>query len=154
MPKTKKLLSYNANLFGMARKKASKAAKLNKEIVEKESKTPEKRQEKAAPVIKAKPKTALERRKEQIDGIIKTVYPAALGILMGFASYYFMAFINQYNFPWHFVLLVVILITYIIQKFTYPFFGIDSKAFQGKDWFYVEFMAIDLWLVTWTFLLS
>ncbi|MFB3763643.1 MAG: hypothetical protein ACE14P_00175 [Methanotrichaceae archaeon] len=146
----------------MARKKASKAAKSDKKIVEEESKTPEKtsektrelRPEKAAPVIKAKPKTALERKKEQIDGIIKTVYPSALGVLMGFASYYMMAPINQYNFPWHFVLLVVILITYIIQRFTYLFLGIDSAAFKGKDWFYVEFMAIDLWLVTWTFLLN
>ena len=147
----------------MARKKASKAAKLDKDIEEEQreaeqsknpEKTPEKRPEKAAPVIKAKPKTALERRKEQIDGIIKTVYPAALGVLMGFASYYSMTLINQYNFPWHFVLIVVILITYFIQKVTYPFLGIDSTAFQGKDWFYVEFMAIDLWLVTWTFLLN
>ena len=94
----------------MARKKASKAAKLDKDIEEEQSKTqektPEKRPEKTAPVIKAKPKTALERRKEQIDGIIKTVYPSALGVLMGFASFYLMAFINQYNFPWHFVLLL------------------------------------------------
>lgn len=152
--KTKKLLSYNAYLFGMARKKASKAAKPDKDIEVEESKAPEKRPENVAPAPKPKPKTALERRKEQIDGIIKTVYPAALGVILGFVSYYFMASINQYGFPWHFMLLVIILITYIIQKFTYPFLGIDSTAFQGKDWFYVEFMAIDLWLVTWTILLN
>ncbi len=137
----------------MARKKASKAAKLEKEVEEEETKTQERRPEKTAPAPKPKPKTALERRKEQIDGIIKTVYPAALGVLMGFASYYFMAAITE-SFPWHFMVVLVILITYIIQKFTYPFLGIDSMAFHGKDWFYVEFMAIDLWLVTWTFLLN
>lgn len=152
--KTKKLLSYNAHLLGMARKKASKAEKSDKDIEVEESKTPEKRPEKVAFAPKPKPKTALERRKEQIDGIIKTVYPSALGVLLGFASYYLMSFMNQYSFPWHFVLLIVILATYIIQKFTYSFFGIDSAAFQGKDWFYVEFMAIDLWLVTWTILLN
>ena len=72
----------------MARKKASKAAKLDKDTEENESKTPEKRPEKVIPAPKPKPKTALERRKEQIDGIIKTVYPSALGVILGFMSYY------------------------------------------------------------------
>jgi hypothetical protein len=138
----------------MARKKASKAARAKKDIEEEKSSAQEKPPEKAAPIPKAKPKTAIERRKEQIDGIIKTVYPSALGVILGFASYYATASINQYNLPWHFVLLVVIMITYIIQRFTYPFLSIDSAAFQSKDWFYVEFMAVDLWLVTWTFLLN
>ncbi len=140
----------------MARKKASKAAKPDEDTDDEASKTPEKRPEKVAPAPKPKPKpkTALERRKEQIDGIIKTVYPAALGVLMGFVSYYLMTSMNQYNIPWHFVLLLVLLLTYFIQKLTYPFIGIDSTSFQGKDWFYVEFMAIDLWLVTWTILLN
>jgi len=31
---------------------------------------------------------------------------------------------------------------------------IDAEAFQTKDWLYVEFMAVDLWLVTWTLLLN
>lgn len=140
----------------MARKKASKAGKQDKDIEAEETKAPEKRPEKVAPAPKPKPKpkTALERRKEQVDGIIKTVYPAALGVILGFLSYYSMASIEQYGFPWHFVLLAVILISYIVQKFTYPLIGIDSNAFQGKDWFYVEFMTIDLWLVTWTILLN
>jgi hypothetical protein len=140
---------------GMARKKASKPARAKKDIEEEKSKAQEKPPEKkAAPAPKAKPKTAIERRKEQIDGVVKTVYPSALGVIMGFASYYATASINQYNLPWHFVLLFVIMITYIIQRFTYPFLSIDSAAFQGKDWFYVEFIAVDLWLVTWTFLLN
>jgi hypothetical protein len=139
---------------GMARKKASRAARAKKDIEDEKGGVQEKPSLKAAPIPKAKPKTAIERRKEQIDGIIKTVYPSALGVILGFVSYYSTAQINQYNLPWHFVLLVVIMITYIIQRFTYPLLKIDSVAFQGKDWFYVEFMAIDLWLVTWTFLLN
>lgn len=143
----------------MARKKASKAARADKDIEGETSRAEDRGPQKnataaPAPAPKAKPKTALERRKEQIDGILKTVYPSALGVILGFASYYATASINQYNLPWHFVLLVVLSITYIIQKFTYPLLGINSTAFQAKDWFYVEFMAIDLWLVTWTFLLN
>lgn len=101
---------------------------------------------------KAKPKSADEKRKDRIDGIIKTVFPSFLGALAGFACFYSASAISQ--LPWHFVLLVVILVTYIIQKFAYPFLKIDVAGFQGKDWFYVEFMAIDLWLVTWTLLLN
>lgn len=146
----------------MARKKASKAARADKDTEGETSRAEDRRPQKnanvtaaaPAPAPKAKPKTALERRTEQIDGILKTVYPSALGVILGFASFYATASINQYNLPWHFVLLVVLTITYIIQKFTYPLIGINSTAFQAKDWFYVEFMAIDLWLVTWTFLLN
>ncbi len=100
---------------------------------------------------KAKPKSAAERRKDRIDGIKKTVYPAILGVLAGFVCYYGKAD----NFlPWHFVLLVVILVTFLIQKYTYFLLRIDAIDFQTKDWFYVEFMAVDLWLVTWTLLLN
>lgn len=101
---------------------------------------------------KAKQKSAAERRKDRIDGIIKTVFPSVLGVLAGFACFYSASAISQ--LPWHFVFLVVILVTYIIQKFAYPFMKIDVTDFQVKDWFYVEFMAIDLWLVTWTLLLN
>lgn len=101
---------------------------------------------------KAKQKSAAERRKDRIDGIIKTVFPSFLGVLAGFACFYSTSAISQ--LPWHFVLLVVILVTYIVQKFAYPFLKIDVVDFQVKDWFYVEFMAIDLWLVTWTLLLN
>ena len=104
------------------------------------------------PVPKVRPKTPEERRKIQIDGIKKTIYPSILGAAAGFACFYSMGSINQ--LPWHFVMLVVIGATYFIQKLTYPFFGIDPADFRGKDWFYVEFMAIDLWLVTWTMLLN
>lgn len=101
---------------------------------------------------KARPKSAAERRQDRIDGIKKTVYPAALGVLAGFACYHGAAAISP--FPWHSVMLSVIFITFLIQKYTYSFFKIDAAAFQTKDWFYVEFMVVDLWLVTWTLLLN
>lgn len=108
---------------------------------------------KQAPAPKPRPKSAEERKKDQIDGIKKTVYPAALGVLAGFACYYApAATINQ--LPWHTVIVVVLTIIYLIQKVTYPFLKIDASEFKAKDWFYVEFMALDLLLVTWTLLLN
>jgi phage shock protein PspC (stress-responsive transcriptional regulator) len=118
-----------------------------------QSKLPKSQAAAQKPAPKPRPKSAAERKKDQIDGIKKTVYPAVLGVLAGFACYYApAATINQ--LPWHFVLLVVLAVTYFIQKVTYPLLKIDASEFNGKDWFYVEFMAIDLWLVTWTLLLN
>jgi len=113
----------------------------------------EKQSEKVAKLPpKVKPKSAAERRKDRIDGIVKTVYPSVLGTAVGFACYYTGAALDPY--PWHFVMLSVILLTYIIQKYTYTFLKIDAASFKTKDWFYVEFMVVDFWLVTWTLLLN
>jgi hypothetical protein len=101
---------------------------------------------------RVKPKSAAERRKDRIDGIIKTVYPSILGAAAGFACYHAAGAIAPY--PWHFMILSIILVTYFIQKYTYSFMKIDATSFKTKDWFYVEFMVVDLWLVTWTLLLN
>jgi hypothetical protein len=107
----------------------------------------------AGPSPKSKPKSSSETRKIQIDGIKKTIYPSFLGVLAGFACYYLPTdAVSQ--LPWHFILLVVIAVTYFVQRLTYPFMKIDVLEFKGKDWFYVEFMVVDLWLVTWTLLLN
>jgi hypothetical protein len=75
-----------------------------------------------------------------------------LGVAGGFVCFYGADVINQ--LPWHFVTIMFIGLTLFIQKATYPFMDIDVNEFRGKDWFYVEFMAVDLWLVSWTFLLN
>lgn len=115
--------------------------------------TQEKPSEKVAKLPpKVLPKSAAERRKDRIDGIIKTVYPSILGTVAGFACYYTGAALDRY--PWHFVMLSVILLTYVIQKYTYTFLNIDAASFKTKDWIYVEFMVVDFWLVAWTLLLN
>jgi hypothetical protein len=101
---------------------------------------------------KVKPMSAAERRKNRIDGIIKTVYPSVLGAIGGFACYHAGDALAPY--PWHFVMLSLILVTFLIQKNTYSFMNIDANSFKTKDWLYVEFMAVDLWIVTWTLLLN
>ena len=108
---------------------------------------------------KAKPKSAADRRKDRIDGITKTIYSAALGVIAGFACYFLAGAVGTNNWqigvlPWHFVLISVVLVTSLIQRFTYPFLKIDAASFQTKDWLYVEFIVVDLWLVTWTLLLN
>jgi hypothetical protein len=139
-------------------KKEKKAG--NKEVQGVEAGPQEKQNERIvnAPP-KAKPKSAAERRKDRIDGITKTVYSAALGVMAGFASYYLAGASGTNNWqigvlPWHFVMMSVILITSIIQRFTYSYLNIDASSFQTKDWLYVEFIVVDLWLVTWTLLLN
>ena len=134
-------------------------------MAKKEKKAGNKDDKRQAPVIpenpgekiaKQPPKnklaSAAERRKNRIDGIIKTVYPSVLGTAAGFVCYYAGDAISPY--PWHFVMLSVILVTFLIQKNTYNFLNIDANGFKSKDWFYVEFMVVDLWLVTWTLLLN
>ena len=106
------------------------------------------------PAVKIKPKTDAERKRVQIEGIKKTVYASVLGILLGFFSYYTLGVGNQRPMLWSSAIFFVIASTYFIQKFTYRFMDIDPAEFKGKDWFYVEFLAVDLWLVTWTLLLN
>jgi hypothetical protein len=139
-------------------KKEKKAG--NKEVQGVEAGPQEKQNERIANAPpKAKPKSAADRRKDRIDGITKTVYSAALGVMAGFASYYLAGASSTNNWqigvlPWHFVMMSVILITSIIQRFTYPYLNVDAASFQTKDWLYVEFIVVDLWLVTWTLLLN
>jgi hypothetical protein len=136
------------------KKGKSKDEEVPAEAKDKDNATDKGKQPKSQPAAaKPKPKSAAERKKDQIDGITKTVYPAVLGVLAGIACYYAPAeTINQ--LPWHFVLLVVLAVTYFIQKVTYPFLKVDVANFKGKDWFYVEFLVVDLWLVSWTLLLN
>lgn len=105
-------------------------------------------------------KRSSDRKREQVEGIIKTLYPAFLGVIFGFISYYaFGTGISEegttgLGYPWYFIIIVIGGATYYFQKYTYPLLKIKSEDFATKDWLYVEFIAIDLWLVTWTILLN
>lgn len=104
-------------------------------------------------------KTPEERRRAQIEGIKKTLVSSILGIISGVLCYHLLGtgtdmMLGGVRVEWHFILLNLILITTIVQRFIYPLIGIDVLAFKGKDWFYVEFIVIDLWAVTWTILLN
>lgn len=106
-----------------------------------------------------KKKTPEERRRAQIEGIKKTLVPSILGIISGILCYHLFGtgtdmMLGGVRVEWHFILLNLILITTIVQRFIYPLLGIDVLSFKGRDWFYVEFIVVDLWAVTWTILLN
>ena len=108
-------------------------------------------------VSKSKPaapveKTPEEKKKNYKDGIIKTIVPALIGTAAGFFSFFQLE--SGTEFPWISVMLFVIIFSYYAQRLGYPAIGIDVKEFGTKDWFYVEFITIDFWLVVWTLLLN
>ena len=50
--------------------------------------------------------------------------------------------------------MIVVGFTYFLQKLIYSQLNIDTIEFKFKDWFYVEFIVLDFFLVTWTLLLN
>ena len=99
-----------------------------------------------------KDRTPEEKQKDYRDGIVKTLVASAFGIIAGFLAYYMYG--AGADKIWYAILMLVIGFTYFIQKFLYPQLKIDAKEFKFKDWFYVEFIIVDFFLVTWTLLLN
>ncbi len=93
-----------------------------------------------------------ERKRMLIEGIKKTAIPAFIGAL--FAVILYLKFIDAKGTSWFSVLLLVVLVSYVIQKALYPPLGVRVDEFETKDWFYVEFMTIIFLLVFWTLLLN
>ncbi|MDF1557196.1 MAG: hypothetical protein P1P80_03315 [ANME-2 cluster archaeon] len=134
--------------------RAKESAAQQKVLAEREKTA---KQKKAAPTSESKPtkpveKTPEERTKLYKAGIIKTVVPAIIGTLAGFISFSSMGDATEY--PWLSIMLFVIIFSYYAQRIVYPIIGFDMKEFGNKDWFYVEFITIDFWLVVWTLLLN
>lgn len=99
-----------------------------------------------------KERTPEEKQKEHRDGIIKTIVAAVLGIIAGVLC--FRLYGTGEDRIWYAVLTIVLGLAYFIQKLIYPQLKIDTKEFKFKDWFYVEFVILDFFLVTWTLLLN
>jgi len=136
----------------MAKKGKKKAAQGAQEKSSKGAPQPGTEVQRQKPIEKPRLKTPAERRKILMEGLKKTIVPAVLGVLAGLASYHVLGM--GMELPWHFIMLNVILATLIIQRLVYPPLGINVLEFKPKDWFYVEFIAVDLWLVCWTILLN
>lgn len=115
-----------------------------KEKIEKEEK------KEAEPVIKVL--TPGDRKRLLIEGIKKTVFPAFIAAF--FAIVLFLNFYDAKEKHWLYVLLLVVLVSYYIQKLAYPMLGVKVNEFETKDWLYVEFMTIIFLLVFWTLLLN
>ncbi|MBU3967384.1 MAG: hypothetical protein KKG76_08435 [Euryarchaeota archaeon] len=115
-----------------------------KEKIEKEEK------KEAEPVVKVL--TPGERKRQLIEGIKKTAFPAFIGAF--FALVLFLKFYDAKEVHWVSVLLLVALVSYYIQKLAYPMLGVKVDEFETKDWLYVELMTIIFLLVSWTLLLN
>lgn len=93
-----------------------------------------------------------ERRRILIEGIKKTVLPAFISA--AFALMFFVKFGDAKDVPWFSIILLVVLLSYYIQRFLYPLIGVRVKEFETKDWLYVEFLTVIYLLVFWTLLLN
>ena len=99
-----------------------------------------------------KKQTPEERKQALVDGIKKTVMSSFIGA--GFAILIFLYFGDASDKPWFSVILLVVIVSYYLQKLVYPLIGVKVKEFETKDWLYVEFLIIIFLMVVWTLLLN
>ena len=90
----------------------------------------------------------IDRRKRHVDGIKKTIVSSILGIASGAVCYQFLT-PQSSNFSY-----LILLLAFYIQKPIYISLGMDANQFTWKDWFYIAFMTMILWFVSWTLLLT
>ncbi|MCZ7399904.1 MAG: hypothetical protein O8C62_09580 [Candidatus Methanoperedens sp.] len=109
----------------------------------------EKKIEKVPVVKSAKPE---ERKQKFIEGIKKTVLPAFISA--AFAILFFVKFGDAKDVSWFLVVLLILLLSYYIQRGIYPLIGVRVKEFETKDWLYVEFLVIIYFWVIWVLLLN
>ncbi|MCX9081819.1 MAG: hypothetical protein OIN83_06445 [Candidatus Methanoperedens sp.] len=108
------------------------------------------KENKAETVVKIM--TPDERKRVLIEGIKKTVVPAFLGAFFAVAFYF--KFGSASDVVWFSVFLLVLLLSYYIQRILYPSIGVRVKEFETKDWLYVELFTIVFFWVFWTLLLN
>jgi len=107
-------------------------------------------EQKAEPVVKNM--TPVERKQALIEGIKKTVVPAFIGAFFAFVFYF--KFGHAQDVLWFSVFLLVLLLSFYIQRLVYPSIGVRVKEFETKDWLYVELFTIVFFWVFWTLLLN
>ncbi len=61
---------------------------------------------------------------------------------MFFAVLFVYQFGSATEIKWYSVFLLVLLLSYYIQRLTYPLIGVRVKEFETKDWLYVELFTI------------
>ena len=93
-----------------------------------------------------------ERKRLLIEGIKKTVAPAFISVF--FALLFLYKFGDASEVSWFSIFVLVLLLSYYIQRFLYPFIGVRVKEFETKDWLYVEFLITIYFWVFWTLMLN
>ncbi len=111
-----------------------------------------KEKEKKTETAPVKSMTPDERKRILTEGIKKTVLPAFISA--AFALAFFLKFGDAAEVSSFSILLLVLLLSYYLQRAIYPLIGVRVKEFETKDWLYVEFLIIIYLLVFWTLLLN
>lgn len=93
-----------------------------------------------------------EQKRLLNEGIKKTMFPAFIGLFFAFIFFY--KFKDATGVSWFSILLLVVLVSFYIQKLLYPSIGVRVNEFETKDWLYVELFVIVYFLVFWTLLLN
>ncbi|MDG6243143.1 MAG: hypothetical protein QCH31_01950 [Methanolobus sp.] len=104
--------------------------------------------------VSFKVRTPEERKKAHVEGIIKTAVASFIGVIAGFLTYMQLGIGDDPALKWYAIMVIVAALSYYAMRLTFPLFKVRTKEFGFKDWFYVEFIVIDFWLVTWALLLN
>ncbi|WNY26546.1 hypothetical protein [Methanolapillus ohkumae] len=102
----------------------------------------------------AKPeKTPEEKKRMYYENLTKTLVATFFGIVCGVICY--VAFGTAEEVFWAFVLIVVLVVTYYLQRrLIFPLVKLDMKSITGKEWIGIQFLVLLYCLVTWTILLN
>lgn len=94
-------------------------------------------------VAKTDEKQEPDRHVKHVEGIKKTALSSLLGIAGGVASFFLPAY-------WIFILIAIV----YSQRIILPRIGVDAKEYRATDWFFLVFMTVAFWFVSWTILLN
>jgi len=92
-------------------------------------------------------KTTRERR---VEAVKKTTVPAIVGAVVGVVSGMTVGVASGLFVPFLFLVGVSV----YIQKFIFPYVGVDLRDLEMKDWAYIAFITFDSLLITWTMYLN
>lgn len=99
--------------------------------------------------VEIKTPTKEERIAQHMRGIKMAVVPSILGIAAGLLSSPIVLSPENQSFSF-----LILAIAIYVQKFMFPAIGIKSSEFGFKDWFFLSFMTLAYWYLTWTLILN
>jgi hypothetical protein len=104
---------------------------------------------------KVKDEAAREREKRKyISNIKRTLFPIAIGVLLGVISLVMVRFISSDYRRVGPLILVFVLIGIYSHKYTLPLISSEHENLAVKDWIYIGFMVFITWFVSFTLLLN
>jgi hypothetical protein len=95
--------------------------------------------------VEIKEPTKEERIAFHLRGIKMSFMPAVFGALAGFISSPYVLSAPHQAFSF-----LILALAIYVQKYLFPFWGIESGKFDWKAWFYISFMTFAFWYVSWT----